>query len=263
MHLKPKKRLGQNFLRNGNIQRKIISLCKFSPQDVVLEIGAGNGEMTQLLAEKVRKVYALEIDPGLINTLSHRLKGYGKKVEIIQQDILKFRLSRYFSKFKNKIEVFGNIPYYITTPIIEYLIGYRGKIDSACLTVQKEFARRVVSAPGSKEFGSLSCFLQYYTRPEILCVIKKGSFFPVPKVDSCLLKLEFLEKPAVEVRDEELMFGIIRAAFSQRRKTLRASLKRIYKKERLEHFFKEYKINPDTRPEALSLADFANLADLY
>lgn len=262
MRIKPIKSLGQNFLVDQNITRKIIEALELRSSDIVLEIGAGQGELTGLIAPKVDKLYALEIDRRLYPLLIERFEIYSS-VSIINQDILKCDLVKFFDelKIKGKIKVFGNIPYYISSPIIERLIKYRVVIKEAFITVQKEFARRVVAVPGSKEYGSFSCFLQYYTIPKIVFQISRGCFYPSPKVDSCLLHLKFREKPAVYVKDEELLFKIIRAAFNQRRKTLRNSLKGNVGVDALEGFLLKNKLNLNIRPEELSLAEFANLVN--
>lgn len=261
MHIKPKKRLGQNFLIDKNIQKKIIESCEFSQSDIVLEIGAGRGEMTSLIAEKVAFVYALEIDVDLCKILKHNLANL-KNVEIINQNILKFDFKNYFRKIKKRIKVAGNIPYYITTPIIERLLEYKDKIEVIFIAVQKEFASRLISGPDRKEYGSLSCFLQYYTKPQIMFFISKNCFRPVPKVDSCFLKLSIRRTPPVKIKDEKLFFNLIRTSFNQRRKTLRNSLKDIIpKQQKLEMFFEKYAIDRNIRPENLALSDFAHLSE--
>lgn len=261
MRVKPKKSLGQNFLIDKNIQNKIINACGLKPSDTVLEIGSGRGELTGLLVGSVNFIYALEIDPFLCEELRDKFKDC-KNLKIINKDILKFDFNEYFRKIKNKVKVIGNIPYYISTPIIGGLLKHRDKIEAVFITVQKEFARRISALPGSKDYGSLSCFVQYYTEPRILFSINKNSFFPSPKVDSSLLRLAIREKPAVKPEDEELFFSIIRASFGKRRKTLRNSLKEVVPAEKLKRFFAEYSICPNVRPEDLTLQDFANLSNL-
>ncbi|MDD5594619.1 MAG: 16S rRNA (adenine(1518)-N(6)/adenine(1519)-N(6))-dimethyltransferase RsmA [Candidatus Omnitrophica bacterium] len=261
MRLKPKKRLGQNFLFDQNIQKKIIAACDLSSEDIILEIGPGRGELTRQIVPSVKKVYAIELDRNLYAHLKNDFQGE-KKIGLFNQDILKFALNQELKQTKGKIKIIGNIPYYISTPIIEYIIKFKDRIDCAFLTVQKEFARRMISPGGNKEFGSLSCFVQYYLKPEILFEIKKGSFFPVPKVDSSFLKLTVRKSPAVKVEDEERFFKIIRAAFNQRRKTLRNSLSRIVSEEKLNRFFTDFQIDKNTRVEGFSLEDFAKLANL-
>jgi len=279
MSVKPKKRLGQNFLFDKNIQRKLIASYNLKACEHVLEIGAGYGELTKLIAHNVVFVYALEIDSELCKILRDNTQGYSN-IEIINQDILRFNLKRYFRRFKNKInpalsatqkdylsrkggvKVVGNIPYYITTPIIEHLLKYRDKIETVFITVQKEFAKRIVANAGSKEYGSFSCFVQYYSIPKILFFIKKNSFLPIPKVDSCLLELKIRQVPAVIVEDEKLFFKVIRAGFNKRRKTLRNSLDGIVPLQKLHEFFKKYDIDINIRPEDLTLQDFAHLTNI-
>jgi len=260
MHPKPKKRLGQHFLIDQNIQRKIVDLCELEPTDTILEIGAGRGELTKLIADKVKKIYALELDSRFCKTLKERLRVFSN-VEIINQDILKFNLKKCRGKVKKRIKVIGNIPYNISTPIIEHLINFKDNIDTILITVQREFARRMAVSSGSKEYGALSCFVQYYLEPKIILSIKKTCFSPQPKVDSCLIKLGVRQKPKVSPKSELLFFQIIRASFNQRRKTLRNSLKDIIPLEKLGRFFVNYGIDSNTRPERLSLEDFANLSD--
>ncbi|MFA5156381.1 MAG: 16S rRNA (adenine(1518)-N(6)/adenine(1519)-N(6))-dimethyltransferase RsmA [Candidatus Omnitrophota bacterium] len=258
---RPKKRLGQNFLIDKNIRVKIAAACDLSASDTVLEIGAGKGEITGLLAAKAGLVYALEIDPSLCEILKAGLSEL-HNIEILKADVLKFDLNGFFKKLSGKVKVVGNIPYYITTPIIERLIEHRDKISSAFIMVQKEFALRAASVPGSKSFGSLSCFIQYYTSPKILFPISKSCFYPAPKIDSSFLQLEMRGEPAVKVNDEELFLKIIHSGFGQRRKTLRNSLKGIIPQQKLEAFFEKYGIDKNIRPERMSLPDFANLANL-
>jgi len=264
MHVKPKKRLGQNFLKDKNIQRKIIRSCGASGEDIVLEIGAGTGDLTRQLALASKKVYALEIDKHLIPVLEKNTAGLAN-CRVIKADILEFDIDKFIreNKITQKIKVIGNIPYYISSPIIERLIQYRAGISAIFLTVQKEFGRRVCAGPGGKEYGSFSCFAQYYLKPKILFEIKKNSFFPVPKVDSCFLYLEVREEPPVSVKDERMFFKLLRAAFNQRRKTLRNSLEGLAEQERLEEFFNAHGIDKNVRPEDLSLEQFANLSNFH
>lgn len=261
MHKNPKKRLGQNFLIDKNVQTKIVSACELTPSDNVLEIGSGRGELTRLICDKAGMVYALEIDPYLCDILEDNLKGYSN-IKIINHDILKFNLKRYFGKLKDKIKIIGNIPYYITTPVIEHLLKYKNMIDTIFITVQKEFAVRLTAKPGSKDYGSFSCFAQYYSKPKALFFIKKTSFSPIPKVDSSFVRLDINREPPLKIKDERLFFKIIRAAFNKRRKILKNSLKGIIACEKLKVFFTQGGINSNIRPEDLTLEDFANLTNL-
>ncbi|MFH0913410.1 MAG: 16S rRNA (adenine(1518)-N(6)/adenine(1519)-N(6))-dimethyltransferase RsmA [Candidatus Omnitrophota bacterium] len=261
MHLKPKKSLGQNFLVDKNIQRKLIAAYKLKSNEQILEIGAGYGNLTKLAAGNAAFIYALEIDRGLCKILKEDTKGY-TNIRVINQDILKFNFRRNFKQLKNRLKVIGNIPYYITTPIIEHLFRYPDKIENIFITVQKEFAKRIIACPGSKNYGSFSCFVQYHSIPKVLFSIKKNCFLPRPEVDSCLLQLDIRGAKAVEVKDERRLFRIIRSAFNQRRKTLRNSLDGIIPPGKIVLFFKEYGISPNIRPEGLTLQSFANLANL-
>jgi 16S rRNA (adenine1518-N6/adenine1519-N6)-dimethyltransferase len=193
--------------------------------------------------------------------LRDNLGGY-PNVKIINQDILKLDLKKILGRLKKRIKVVGNIPYYISSPIIEQLIKSRNKIEAIFITVQKEFAERAAGEPGSKEFGAFSCFVQYFTIPEKIFIIKKTSFFPVPKVDSCFLRLDIKRKTMLGPKQEKLLFKITRAAFNQRRKTLRNSLKKIIPREKLEKFFNTRRIDRNTRPESLNLTDFFALAKI-
>lgn len=262
MHIKPKKSLGQNFLIDKNIQQKIIRACGLTNGDIVLEIGAGFGDFTALLAACVKKVYALEIDQRLYPGLEQNLSAYDN-CKVIKSDILKFEINKFLQeeKIKQKIKVIGNIPYYISSPIIERLIDYRDNISEVFMTVQKEFGRRVCAGPGSKEYGSFSCFAQYYACCRILFEINKRCFKPVPKVDSSFLSLKFRDKPLVKAGDEAALFKLIRAAFNQRRKTLRNSLEGLAKPQELERILESAGINRNVRPEDLSLEQLAILSN--
>ncbi|MBU1870399.1 MAG: ribosomal RNA small subunit methyltransferase A [Candidatus Omnitrophica bacterium] len=259
MSHRPKKRFGQNFLVERGIQRRIIDACALKPEDIVLEIGAGRGELTRLIANKVKKVYAVELDRELLPLLKENLKNSGN-VEIINQDILKLNMSSKFGGIKKKLIAIGNVPYYISTPIIEFLFNRKKKVRAVFLTVQKEFGRRIAADPGSKVYGSLSCFVQYYSVPEILFDISKGCFFPAPKVDSSFISLKIRERPLLKEKEEACFFKIVRSAFNKRRKTLRNSLSNIISKESLEKFFKEFSLSRNIRPEELSVLEFMNLA---
>jgi 16S rRNA (adenine1518-N6/adenine1519-N6)-dimethyltransferase len=254
-----RKLLGQVFLVDKNIQRKIITASDLKPDEYVLEIGAGNGQITELIANTGCKIFALEIDELLYQKLKEKFKGY-KNVIIIKKNVLDFNIKRYFNKFTDKkIKVIGNIPYYITTPIFLHLIKHRDKIKEALLTVQKEFAYRIVSQSGSRSYGAISCYIQYYTEPEILFFIKRKSFYPVPKIDSCFLKLRFKESYPLSINEEKKLFKVIRSAFNQRRKMLRNSLKGIIPFYSINNFLKKFNIPINIRPEELSLEDFINL----
>lgn len=260
MFHQPKKSLGQNFLSDGRVRRRIVEACAFSPSDTVLEIGPGRGALTPLIAERVKKVYAVELDRELAVALEEKYRD-NAKIVVRNEDILVFDPAGIAESRSQKIKVFGNIPYYITSPIIERLIDARAVIDTVFLTVQKEFARRISASPRTKEYGAFSCYVQYYTQPRILFDIKKNSFFPVPRVDSSFIRLKLREKPAVRVGDEERLFRLVRLAFQQRRKTIRNSLRGAVSREALENFISSRRLDQSVRPEEMSLNDFAALAD--
>ena len=261
MHIKPKKSLGQNFLVDKNIQNKIIDACGLKISDTVLEIGSGRGELTRHLAPKVKNLLALELDKRLCQLLKDEFRN-DANVKIMNRNILKFNLSRYFGNIRDKIKVIGNIPYYITTPIITHLFKYSNIIGTILLTVQKEFAHRIIAGPGSKDYGAFSCFVQYYSVPKLIFTIKKASFLPAPKVDSCFLRMDIRSQPPVLSSDERLFFRIIRHAFNQRRKILKNSLEGVVAPEKIAIFFEKYNIDPRIRPESLGLDDFARLSSL-
>ncbi|MFA6349978.1 MAG: 16S rRNA (adenine(1518)-N(6)/adenine(1519)-N(6))-dimethyltransferase RsmA [Candidatus Omnitrophota bacterium] len=256
---KPKKRLGQNFLVDKRIQSKIVNACRINSSEAVIEIGPGQAALTGLIADRANKVFAIEIDDTLYKKLSVAFADE-PKVKIIHADFLDIDLNQFFSN-NQKVRVIGNIPYYITTPIIERLIEHSTHISSIWLTVQKEYARRICAKPGSKEYGSLTCFIRYYALPKVEFDIKSGSFFPKPKVDSSLISLSIHDKPPVEVKDKEKFFRLIRCSFAQKRKTLRNNLKTVMPAKTIEGFIAKKSLSPNVRAEELSLQDFADLSN--
>lgn len=256
MRSKPKKSLGQNFLSDPNILRKISAAISLGPGDTVLEIGSGRGELTRLLVARACRVYAVEIDNSLMPDLKDNL-GKFSNICFINADILKLDFKKYFKK---KIIVAGNIPYYISTPILERVFSHRRLIRDVYLTVQKEFAARLCAKPGSKDYGSLSCFTQFYSSPEILFHISKNCFFPRPKVDSSFVRLSIKADTGLSAPQEKKLFKIIRCAFGQRRKTLRNSLDGVASCAKLELFLKGCGLDWNIRPEQLSLEHFMRLS---
>lgn len=262
------KRFGQNFLIDTHVLEKIIAASQISKEDFVLEIGPGIGTMTQYLAEYAREVAAVEIDNTLIPILKDTLKDWDN-VTVINDDILKVDI-RKLALEKNggkPIKVVANLPYYITTPIIMGLFENQVPIDSITIMVQKEVADRMQVGPGTKDYGALSLAVQYYAKPEIVANVPPNCFMPRPKVGSAVIRLERYEKPPVEVSNEKLMFRIIRASFNQRRKTLVNGLKNSqelsYSREEIEEVLNECGIPLNIRGEALTLAEFASLANAF
>ena len=260
------KRFGQNFLIDSHVLEKIMDVSQITKEDFVLEIGPGIGTMTQYLAEAAREVAAVEIDHSLIPILKDTLKDWDN-VTIINDDILKVDI-RKLALEKNDgkpVKVVANLPYYITTPIIMGLFENQVPISSITVMVQKEVADRMQVGPGTKDYGALSLAVQYYARPEIVANVPPNCFMPRPKVGSAVIRLEKYENPPVEVEDEKLMFRIIRASFNQRRKTLVNSLKNSnelsYSKEEIESVLEKIGIPLNIRGEALTLEQFADIAN--
>ena len=260
----PKKYLGQNFLVDGDVIEDIITACGFTESDLVMEIGAGLGALTVRLAREVKSVVAIEKDRNICMALGDILKEF-RNVKLICDDFLEVNLERALAVYPRKSKVIGNLPYYITTPIIEKLIGSRHNFESIFITVQKEVAERICANPGGKDYGSLSCFVQFYMRPRILLDIGAGAFYPKPEVDSSFVELAILEKPSVQVNDAEKFFAVVRAGFGQRRKTLLNSLLSSetikLDKPALAELLKEIGIDPNIRAERLSLEEFARIAN--
>lgn len=262
------KRFGQNFLIDTHVLEKIIASAEITKDDFVLEIGPGIGTMTQYLAEAAREVAAVEIDKTLIPILQDTLKEWNN-VTVINNDILKVDI-RQLTLEKNQgrpIKVVANLPYYITTPIIMGLFENQVPIESITIMVQKEVADRMQVGPGTKDYGALSLAVQYYARPEIVANVPPNCFMPRPKVGSAVIRLERYEQPPVQVKDEKLMFRLIRASFNQRRKTLVNGLKNSpelhFSKEEIEQALVNCGLSLTVRGEALTLEQFAQLANAF
>lgn len=266
-HFTVQKKYGQNFLIDPRVLEKIIRAADITEEDWVLEIGPGIGTMTQYLAEQAGEVTAVEIDRCLIPILEETLSAYSN-VTIINADILKMDLKELAEeKAKGRsVKVVANLPYYITTPIIMGLFESHMPLKSVTVMVQKEVAERMQAGPGGKDYGALSLAVQYYARPEIAANVPPNCFLPRPNVGSAVVRLIRHESAPVKVRDEKKMFGIIRAAFNQRRKTLANSLGNApdlgISKERAASALEELELAPAVRGEALSLEQFAALSDL-
>lgn len=262
------KRFGQNFLIDTHVLEKIIRASEITKDDFVLEIGPGIGTMTQYLADSARAVTAVEIDDALIPILQDTLKDWDN-VNIIHGDILKTDIQKIADE-KNQgkaIKVVANLPYYITTPIIMGLFESHVPVESITVMVQKEVADRMQTGPGSKDYGALSLAVQYYAEPEIVANVPPNCFMPRPKVGSAVIQLVRYEEPPVQVENEKLMFRLIRASFNQRRKTLINGLKNSqeldFSKEEIEKAMAETGIPANVRGEALTLKEFADLANAF
>ena len=262
------KKFGQNFLIDSHVLDKIVSAAGITKDDFVLEIGPGIGTMTQYLAASARKVFAVEIDKALIPILEDTLKEFDN-VQVINQDILKVDIKKLAEEHNDgkPIIVVANLPYYITTPIIMGLFESQVPIDSITVMVQKEVADRMKVGPGTKDYGALSLAVQYYAEPYIVANVPPNCFMPRPKVGSAVIRLTRHEKPPVEVADEKLMFRLIRASFNQRRKTLANGLNNSpelsYSKEEIQQTIEKCGFKAGIRGEALTLEDFAKLANAF
>ena len=260
------KKFGQNFLIDTHVLDKIIAAAEITKDDFLLEIWPGIGTMTQYLCENAKRVLAVEIDNNLIPVLKETLKDYDN-VEILHGDILKQDIKAIAEKYNGgkPIKVVANLPYYITTPIIMGLFESHVPLSNITVMVQKEVAERMQAAPGSKTYGALSLAVQYYATPYIAANVPPNCFMPRPKVGSAVIRLERYEEPPVKVKDEKLMFRIIRASFNQRRKTLANGLKNSaeldYTKEEIEAAIEALGRGASIRGEALTLEEFAKLAD--
>jgi len=256
-----KKGLGQNFLTDKTVLEKIAEAAGGS--DGVLEIGPGFGVLTKELAENFKKVVTIEIDNRLIEVLDYTLSEYDN-VEIINEDVLKCDLDKIIEeKFGEKISIAANLPYYITTPIITSIIERKLNISSLVVMIQKEVAERICAEPGTKNYGAISVLCGYYTEPEIIVTVGANKFVPPPKVDSAVVKMKMRATPRVSVSDEKLFFRVVKAAFSQRRKTLLNCLASAfpYGKDNISERMLKAGIEPSRRGETLSIEEFARLSE--
>ncbi|WP_244834249.1 16S rRNA (adenine(1518)-N(6)/adenine(1519)-N(6))-dimethyltransferase RsmA [Clostridium sp. BJN0001] len=255
------KSLGQNFLTDDTVLDAIIEGANLTKDDTVIEIGPGVGTLTSRLLDAAKKVIAIELDSSLIPILNKEL-GDRDNFTLIHKDALKVNFNELIGD-EESVKLVANLPYYVTTPIIINLLKQKYNFKSLTIMVQKEVAERINSAPNCKQYGSISVFVQYYCNTEIIKRVPPSCFIPRPKVDSIVIKLERLEEPKVNVRDEKLMFDIVRCGFNMRRKTLRNSLKNIgLSKENLELAFEKSEIDPKRRAETLSIDEFAKIADV-
>jgi 16S rRNA (adenine1518-N6/adenine1519-N6)-dimethyltransferase len=257
--LSPKKSLSQNFLIDGNIIRKILHLADIKKGDHVLEIGPGPGALTEALLHAQAYVTAVEMDPNFAKAL-HKLQTDGLHLDVIAQDFLKFDIDSLCKKSKKKIKVVANLPYHITTPILARLLPLHTHIESLTVMVQKEVGLRFLAHPGTKDWNSFSLFLRFYADPDYGFTVEPSCFFPKPKVHSAVIKI-ILKKPP-DISSPSRFFTVTRTAFQQRRKMLRASLKKLYSSEQIEGSLQELGKKPTTRPEDLSLHDFLRLFEI-
>ncbi len=263
-----KKSLGQNFLIDTNILKKIVGFAELTDKSGAIEIGPGIGALTEQLARLSRKVVAFEIDQRLLPILADTLAPYDN-VKVIHNDVLKADVKRIIEEEfpePQDLMVVANLPYYVTTPIIMKLLEEQLPIRGIVCMLQKEVADRISAKPGTKDYGSLSIAVQYYTEAETVMIVPKTVFIPQPKVDSAVIRLTRRESPAVNIKDEPFFFQVTKASFAQRRKTLLNNLTSQLpdgkqKKEAIIKALKASEIEPTRRGETLSLAEFARLSD--
>lgn len=255
--ISPRKGLSQNFLIDGNILRKIVQTAEVKPEDIVLEIGPGPGSLTELLLEEGAKVIAVEKDAILAKALE-RFNTAGK-LDIHCQDIMTFALIDIFTPLTRhkKAKVIANLPYHLTTPIIALLAPLHHLFSSLTLMVQDEVAQRFVARPCTSAYSSFTVFLEFYSTPHYAFKVSRNCFYPAPRVDSAVVKLDLKIAPIQS--NHEQFFEMTRTAFQQRRKMLRASLKEKYSSQQVTDALNQLHLNPQARPEELSLRQCIDL----
>lgn len=261
---KPTKRLGQHFLRDESIAHQILERAGFNESDRVLEIGSGTGALTVPLAKSVDRVIAVEKDSRLIEGLRTRfiLEGL-KNVRLINADVLKLDLKETAGSSKNKLQIIGNIPYNISSPLLDKLIKEKNLISKAVLMFQLELANRLTAPPGNKVYGALTVILKYHARITPLLDVTKEDFYPKPKVGSMVVALDFENPHPNRTGHEELFVRVVKAAFAHRRKTLINSLKKAlysHSGDALSEALSISSINPKNRAETLDIDDFLQLS---
>ena len=260
------KKYGQNFLIDGNIVSNIVKNAGITKEDTVLEIGPGIGTMTQVLCEQAKNVIAVEIDKRLIDVLTFTLRDYDN-VTVINSDILKCNIEELCKQYSSngRLKVVANLPYYITTPIIMELLEKNNNsvIESITVMIQKEVAERLGAEPGNKDYGAITLSINYYSDANIVMTVPASCFMPRPNVDSAVIRMDIYDKPPVATKDEVKMFKVIKAAFSQRRKTLVNSVRSStdIAKETILKSLNEMGLSESVRGETLSLEQFAELSD--
>jgi 16S rRNA (adenine1518-N6/adenine1519-N6)-dimethyltransferase len=252
--------MGQHFLGNPAWQRRIMETLPPNAGGVWLEIGAGHGEMTQLLAGGGRRVVAIEGDPRLAAGLRERVRAQPEAwhgVEVAAGDALELDWGKLAGE---KFCVYGNLPYYITSPILHRMFSFAGQISSAHIVIQLEVAARIAARPGRREYGYLSAACQFYAKPEIVLRIPAGAFRPPPRVESALVRMTLPgERASLRVSEEGRFLEFVQACFGQKRKTLANNLRAMGMKEHIGEALAACGVRPDARAEQLSLAEFAAL----
>jgi len=262
--IRPRKGLSQHFLRRDIDARAIVAGLDLSGDDTVLEIGPGKGVLSHHLVRVAREVIAVEIDDRLIPYLETFFARHAN-FHLIHDDILQCDLSKIRQEHGgNSLKIIGNLPYAVTTPILFFLLDQKSEIDHIVVTLQKEVGRRILASPGGKEYGALTIAIQYHCLPEHILDLPPEAFYPVPKVDSTVLRLRILPQPSITVRNEALYFRVVRAAFGQRRKMLRNALAAALPltSEQMAAIAEKSGIDMKRRGETLSLSEFGRLSDV-
>ncbi|KUG24203.1 ssu rrna (adenine(1518)-n(6)/adenine(1519)-n(6))- dimethyltransferase [hydrocarbon metagenome] len=264
--INPRKKLGQSFLIDQNVIRKISAIAQVTKNDIVVEIGSGIGVLTEDLAQSAAKLIAVEVDDKLVEVLKDKLFKYNN-VQIYCRDVLKFDFSTIAKDGQQKIKVVGNVPYNISSPVLFYLISFRKVINSFVLMLQKEVVQRLTAAPGGKDYGVPSVILQMFANVEKVLDVPADCFHPVPKVESSVMKGFFMEKPLVELTDEDFFIKLVRDAFAQRRKMLINNLKRSkllkdVSESLLKDLLRMTGIDGQRRSETLSVKEFGDLSNI-
>ena len=265
---RPKKQLGQNFLVNPEVLNIILEAGELTDRDTVIEIGAGLGCLTDTLAKYAKRVIAIEVDSLLYKALVSQFSE-NSRVELLNADVLKLDINSLLENVDGTrsvpttFKVLANLPYNITTPVLWKLLGHHKQIHSCVLMMQKEVAERIVAGPGGKTYGALTIGVAYYAEATLIATLSPENFYPTPKVDSALLKLEMRKTPKVAVENEELFFKVVRTAFRMRRKMLKNALVsgRFASGEVLTAAFETLGIAPERRAETLDITEFAALAN--
>jgi 16S rRNA (adenine1518-N6/adenine1519-N6)-dimethyltransferase len=255
--VRPKQSLGQNFLVDDNIARNIVRELHLHPDDVVVEIGPGQGALTKHLAGRTKELIAIEVDQRVVKDLRERFETAG--VRILHQDFLEIDLKKLKQQFKSKLRLVGNIPYHLTSPILFRTFEERAAIQDCTIMVQREVARRIAANPGTKEYGILSVFTKFYGVPKILFTVSPNCFYPKPKVTSAVLNIRLHEKLSAEV-NRQLFATVVKTTFGKRRKTLRNSLQYLpFEEDVVSRIITGLIFSLDKRPEELSVEQFIQL----
>jgi 16S rRNA (adenine1518-N6/adenine1519-N6)-dimethyltransferase len=253
-------KLGQHFLADSGFRRRIADSLSLRAGDLIIEIGAGRGAMTGLLAERARRVVAIELDRALVEQLKEKFEG-DSRIEILHADILSADLAALCRRYEtNQCFVFGNLPYYITSPILDHLGNFRGAIRAMALLVQREVADRLIAAPGSSDYGYLSVFVQLFSRPRLLFSVPPGAFSPPPQVHSALVEFQIHPRlPELSPIEQERLLTFVKRCFAQKRKNIINNLSGIVPRARLEQALDQIELPATVRAEQMSIEQFAGL----